>query len=79
MSRSLTVGMANSGPLPCPRVQLLWAGGQQGGEGLSAWMEVKGHPGFSMVPSTPPPAPQGRSQTESRIPLPMWLWIRVSC
>lgn len=60
MSRSLTMGMANSGPLRCPRVQLLWAGGQRGGEGLGAWMEVKGHPGFSGVPSASPLLPRGK-------------------
>lgn len=60
MSRSLTMGMANSGPLRCPRVQLLWAGGQRGGEGLGAWMEVKGHPGFSGVPSASPLLHRGK-------------------
>lgn len=52
--QELDHGMANSSPLRCPRAQLLWAGGQQGGEGLGAWMEGKGHPGFSVVPSTFP-------------------------
>ena len=74
MSRNLTVATANRGPPTAPQTQ---AGGSGGREGLRAWTEVRECPDFSVVPGPSSSAPQGQSQTESRIPLPMWFWVRV--